>query len=89
MARIEITRPSKEAAREIGAHNWAVWSRQPSRFDWHYDEEETCYILGGEATVTSDEQTVEIGPGDLVVFPGGLGCVWDVKAPIRKRYKMG
>ena len=28
----------------------------------------------------------DIEPGDLVTFPKGLKCVWDVKEAIRKRY---
>jgi uncharacterized protein len=30
---------------------------------------------------------VEFGAGDLVVFPKGLSCTWDVLAAIDKYYK--
>lgn len=29
---------------------------------------------------------VEIGPGDLVVFPKGLSCTWDVSVGVDKHY---
>jgi uncharacterized cupin superfamily protein len=33
-----------------------------------------------------DGKSVEIKAGDLVTFPKGLSCVWDIKEPIRKHY---
>ena len=53
--------------------------------DWTYDAEETCYVLEGEVTVTPEGgEPVTIGRGDLVTFPKGMRCVWDISAPIRK-----
>jgi len=32
---------------------------------------------------------VEITAGDLVEFPAGLECTWEVKQAVRKVYKFG
>ena len=66
---------------------WPVWECEPSTFDWKYDEEEHCYIVEGEATIESkDETTISIGPGDYVIFPQGLECHWTVHRYIKKHY---
>lgn len=54
-----------------------------------YQGTETCLILEGEFTVTPDDdrEPVTVGPGDLCVFPNGMSCTWDVRAPVRKHYK--
>ena len=55
-----------------------------------YGDKETCYILEGSARVEpEDGEAVEFGPGDLVIFPEGMNCVWNITSPIRKHYKMG
>jgi hypothetical protein len=30
-----------------------------------------------------------MGKGDLVTFPTGMKCTWDVKVPVRKHYRFG
>ena len=37
----------------------------------------------------SDTQPVHIRAGDLVTFPAGMACEWDVRAPVRKHYRFG
>ena len=49
---------------------------------WTYDDTETEYILEGEVIVTpttDPSSAVTVGPGDLVTFPSGMSCTWDVK----------
>jgi uncharacterized protein len=31
-------------------------------------------------------EPVSFGVGDLVTFPAGLSCIWDVKKSLRKHY---
>jgi mannose-6-phosphate isomerase-like protein (cupin superfamily) len=38
-----------------------------SEFDRHYDSEETCLIIEGEATVKYGSKSVSFAAGDLVV----------------------
>ena len=66
--------------------NWSIWTCEPSKFDWEYDQEEHCYIIEGRVQVIGSENTVDIEPGDYVIFPKGLKCNWNVSEPIRKHY---
>lgn len=90
MDRIKIERPDEEKLRELGVNSWPIWEKETSRFPWSYEDRETCYILEGNARVEpEDGAAVEFGPGDLVIFPGGLNCTWEITSPIKKHYTMG
>ena len=90
MDSIKIEKPSKEKLEQLGVFTWPIWSKEVSKFDWHYDQKETCYLLEGEVKVTAKEGTaVKFGAGDLVIFPKGLSCVWEIKSPVRKHYNFG
>ena len=84
---IEVRKPTPEEQARM--KQCPTWEKEPSEFPWHYDEQETCLILAGEATVEGPGQTVAFGPGDYVVFPPGIDCTWKVKKAIRKHYKFG
>lgn len=66
-----------------------IWTCEVKTFPYHYDEQEMCLILEGDVTVTAGSQKVSFGPGDLVIFPQGMECTWDVKKSVRKHYKFG
>ncbi len=89
MSRVSVTQPSDEQLDEMGIKDWPIWTCEPSKFDWHYDQQETCYLLAGKVTVTTGDEQASFGPGDMVVFPEGLDCVWEVAEPVRKHYKFG
>lgn len=77
----------KPTDREIEAmKSKPVWSCGVSDFDWYYSNEETCLIIEGEVTVKYGSENVSFAAGDLVVFPQGLSCVWQVKKPVKKHY---
>jgi uncharacterized cupin superfamily protein len=85
--KIEIEKPKKEHLEQKGVSSWPIWEKGISRFDWHYDGTEECYLLEGKVVVeTEDGKKVEFGKGDFVTFPKGLSCVWDIKQPVRKHY---
>lgn len=68
---------------------WPTWECQPSTFDWVYTEKETCLIIEGDVTVTDGTDSVSFGPGDLVIFPEGLECNWNVRKAVKKYYNFG
>lgn len=71
----------------LAVDSWPIWSKEVSTFDWTYDQTEMCYILEGEVVVTpKGGDPVTITVGDLVSFPAGMECVWDIKSAIRKHY---
>lgn len=84
---IEVQKPTEEDLEEKGVSSWPIWEKEISRFDWHYDATEECYLLEGRVVVEKEDgEKVEFGKGDFVTFPQGLSCVWDVKEPVRKHY---
>jgi hypothetical protein len=88
---IEVTKnPSDETLNKLGCRSWGIWRKEPSVFPWHYDDKETCLIIEGKVTVTPNGgEPVTFGKGDLVVFPQGMSCTWNVREAVRKYYKFG
>lgn len=69
---------------------WPTWGKDISSFPWHYDEQETCYLIEGRVTVTPDGgEPIEIVAGELATFPAGLSCRWDIHEPVLKHYRFG
>jgi uncharacterized cupin superfamily protein len=91
MSEIEIERnPDEEQLQDMGIYDWPIWTKEVSEFPWSYDVPETCYFLEGDVVVTPDEgEPVTVGKGDLVTFPEGMDCTWQVRQPVRKHYRMG
>ncbi len=85
--KIEIQKPDMKELEKKGVSSWPIWEKEISRFDWHYDCIEECYLLEGKVIVeTEDGKNVEFGKGDFVTFPKGLSCIWDIKEPVKKHY---
>ncbi|KAL0540572.1 hypothetical protein IC582_020580 [Cucumis melo] len=83
--------PSESKLSELGVRQWPKWGCGPSKFPWTYSDKETCYLLEGKVKVTpaGSDESVEIGAGDLVVFPKGMSCTWDVSVAVDKHYNFG
>ena len=77
---ISVTSPCPESTiLALGLRDWPIWGCDISTFPWTYDQRETCLILDGQVTVTPDGgEPVRFGAGDLVVFPKGMTCTWEV-----------
>ena len=81
--------PSPAKLDVVGVYDWPVWKKEISSFDWQYEQPETCYIIKGEATVTTaGGEIIELKRGDLVTFPAGLKCQWEIKKAIKKHYNI-
>ncbi|KAL2920889.1 Ethanolamine utilization protein EutQ [Bienertia sinuspersici] len=81
--------PTESKLSELGVRDWPKWGCAPSKFPWTYDAKETCYLLKGKVKVYPEgsNEAVEFGAGDLVVFPKGMSCTWDVSEAVDKHYK--
>jgi uncharacterized cupin superfamily protein len=88
---IQIQRqPSPEQLSRLGVFGWSIWTKEVSEFPWTYDAAETCYFLEGEVAVTpAGGVPVEMGQGDLVTFPAGMSCTWQIRRPVKKHYQFG
>lgn len=89
---ITVTKMSKdEAESKHKISKWGTWGCEVSKFDWEYSGTETAYVLEGEVLVTltgawASCKPTKVEAGDLVVFPDGMTCVWDVTKPIKKHF---
>ena len=88
MSEIEIIHnPEKTYLSDKGIDNWPIWEKPESSFPWTYEDTETCYFLEGEVIVRPiNGEPVAVGKGDLVVFPAGLTCSWEIIKPVRKHF---
>ncbi|TKY51971.1 hypothetical protein E2542_SST23491 [Spatholobus suberectus] len=87
---IKIERnPPESKLTQLGVRQWPKWGCPPSKFPWRYEAKETCYLLEGKVKVfpSGSNESVEITAGDLVVFPKGMSCTWDVSVGVDKHYK--
>lgn len=87
--KIVVDKPTEDRLKELNVTSWPVWQCEPSTFNWHYDDQETCYILEGKVTVKTSNEEVHFGKGDWVVFPKGLSCQWIVHEKVKKHYQFG
>ena len=85
---MKIWKPDQEEIKNT--ENWSIWEKEISKFDWYYDESETCFILEGEAEVIDKNRNViKFKKGDMVNFKKGLECTWNILKPMKKRYLFG
>jgi len=62
-----------------------VWDCTPGRFNWHYNKDETLFVVSGEVFITNGTgEERRLGPGDWGFFPGGSSCTWRVTSHFRK-----
>ncbi|HEY3448924.1 MAG TPA: cupin domain-containing protein [Myxococcales bacterium] len=75
---------------DLGVREWPIWTKPASTFDWSYDADETCFFLEGDVVVTpKNGSPVAMGKGDLVIFPLGMECTWEIRKDVRKHYTFG
>ena len=85
--KINIERPTQTQLESLGVTQWSIWEKEASSFQWEYDDEEVCYILEGDVIVTPESDApVHIQPGDLVTFPKGMVCHWQINKAIKKHF---
>ncbi|MBN3951862.1 MAG: cupin domain-containing protein [Nostoc sp. NMS7] len=76
-----------ERLNELGVSKWEIWQKEVSKFPWADDSQETCYFLAGDVVITPDGgQPVQMGKGDLVIFPAGMSCTWEITRDVKKHY---
>ena len=79
--------PSPMKLEVMGVERWGIWRKEVSTFPWKYNQQETCYILRGRFTVTPDGgEPQEFKRGDLITFPAGMSCTWDIQEDVEKYY---
>ena len=90
MSILVISPCPESTVEELGIKSWPIWTCEESSFDWTYDDKETCLLIQGQVTVTTEEgQPVKFGAGDLVTFPAGMKFRWNVHQAVSKHYRFG
>lgn len=78
---------SENRLKDLKVFSWPIWTKEVSEFPWTYDDAETCYFLEGDVIVTPENgEPVSMGKGDLVTFPAGMSCSWNIRVSVRKHY---
>ena len=82
-------KPSPAKLDVLGVEGWPLWRREPATFPWRYTQQETCYVLRGRFLVTPEGGVPqEFRRGDLIRFPAGLACTWEVLEAVEKHYRL-
>lgn len=81
-----IKKPSEKEKKE--SKLWPIWEKEISEFPWEYDAKETCLIIEGDVTLTTEEgKEFRFKNGDYVIFPKGMKCNWKINKKVKKYYK--
>jgi len=85
--KIEVEKATPEKLEVLDVSSWSPWECEPSEFDWEYSQNERAYVKEGYVIVHTGQGEVTITAGDLVLFPKGLRCRWEIKETVRKVYR--
>jgi uncharacterized protein len=68
-----------------GSASTMMWDCTAGRFNWHYDVDETLYIIEGSVIIKdATGEARRVSAGDVVFFPAGSSAEWHVETYIRK-----
>ena len=82
-------KPSPAKLEVIGVDGWPRWRGEPGVLPSHYTRTETCYVLRGRFLVTPEGGTPQaFTRGDLIRFPAGLACTWEIQEAVEKQYRL-
>lgn len=71
----------------MGVRDWPIWEKEVSAFPWTYSSTEVCYFLDGAVLATPEGgEPMRFGKGDLVTFPNGMHCAWNITESVRKHF---
>jgi uncharacterized cupin superfamily protein len=64
-----------------------IWECSPGPSHWTLETNEVIHLVAGRMTVTPEGgEAVEIGAGDVAVFPLGWSGTWLIHETVRKVY---
>jgi len=72
-----------------GSSTSGIWGcTGPAKFRWHYQGDETIYILEGLAEIEYLGKKFTLRAGDTTHFTDGTSAVWHVPERIRKTWRI-
>jgi uncharacterized protein len=70
-----------------GDRSGGIWECSPGPSHWTLETNEVIHLVAGRMTVTPDGgDALELGAGDVAVFPLGWSGTWDIHEAVRKVY---
>jgi uncharacterized protein len=73
--------------KDEGGAESGIWQCTPGPSRWKLETNELVHVLSGTMTVTADgRDPIQVGPGDVLMFPRGWEGTWDIHATLRKVY---
>jgi uncharacterized cupin superfamily protein len=74
---------------EEGEASAGIWECSPGPSHWTLTTHEVIHLVAGRMTVTPDGgEALEIGAGDVAVFPLGWSGTWLIHETVRKVYSI-
>jgi uncharacterized cupin superfamily protein len=72
---------------EDGEASAGIWECSPGPSRWMLETHEVIHLVAGRMTVTPDGgEALEVGAGDVAVFPRGWSGTWLIHETVRKVY---
>jgi hypothetical protein len=70
---------------EDGMASTLIWDCTAGRFNWHYDIDETLYVLEGSVVIKDPTGNSRcLRTGEIIFFPAGSRAEWNIESYIRK-----
>lgn len=70
---------------EEGDSSAGIWECAPGQSYWRLTTHEVIHVVSGRMTVIADGgQPLELGAGDVAVFPRGWAGSWEIHDTLRK-----
>ena len=62
------------------------WSCQPGRYEFYFGYDEFVYLIEGELTISWDDKSFAMKPGDTAHFPQGCTTIWHITKKMTKYF---
>jgi uncharacterized cupin superfamily protein len=70
-----------------GERSGGIWECTPGPSHWTLETNEVIHLVAGRMTVTPDGgDALDLGTGDVAVFPLGWSGTWEIHETVRKVY---
>lgn len=62
--------------------------QQSGSVEWYFDEKTVCLVTEGKAIMDHYGERIPVEAGDLLTFPQGYRCQWEIVEPFRLKGKI-
>ncbi|KAJ4827503.1 hypothetical protein Tsubulata_024618 [Turnera subulata] len=84
--------PPQSKLDKLGVTTWETYTGPVCKNPWTFEGRETVYMVEGKVKLHvegyEDQEPVEIGARDLIVFPKGTKIIWEALEPVFKYFNL-